>query len=96
MLFLKRLLTAGVFFVVLFVICLISGLMVLGGIAGAKAAPGSGAKDFQSGYAVGQKAGAEIGRKYGRVLTVGAAGTAAAASLAISFSGLLPWCRRKD
>ncbi len=96
MLFIKRLFTAAVLFVVFFVVFFILSLAVAGGVAGAKAAPEAGAKDFQAGYAIGQKAGAEVSRKYGRVLMLGSAGTAVAASLGLTFLGVLPWCRRQD
>ncbi len=94
MLFLKRLLTAAVFFVILFVVFFLAGAGIMGGIAGAKVAQTSGSTDFQSGYNAGRKAGEEAGRRYGFLIFFGAAGTAGMASLGISFSGLLPWCRR--
>lgn len=96
MLFLTRLFTAAVLFVIFFVVFWIVSGALAGGIAGAQSASATGAKDFQSGYAVGLKAGAEMRRKYGPVLTLGSAGTAAAASLGLTFWGVLPWCRRRD
>src|ERR1017187_7868557 len=95
MLLLKRLGTAFILFLVLFVILFIGSLAVGGGIAGARAGRGySGTKDFQSGFEVGQQAGADFARKYRGIICFGALGISSLASLTVSFSGIVPWCRR--
>ena len=94
MLLLKRLFTAAVLFVVIFIVVFILTSAIVGGIAGARATNAATAHDFQSGYDVGHEAGGEAGRKYGTVRLLGAAGVAAVTSLALSFSGTFPWCRR--
>ncbi len=96
MLLLKRLLTSFVLFIVLSVVFFIGTLAVLGGVVGAQAgAANPAAKDFASGYAVGHDAGYEFGKKYGGLILLGSLGTSAVASLAISFGGILPWCRKQ-
>jgi hypothetical protein len=96
MLFFKRLLTSLGLFIVLSVVFSIGALAVVGGVVGAQAsARNPAAKDFASGYDVGHAAGYEIGKKYGRFILLGSLGTSALASLAISFSGILPWCRKR-
>ena len=95
MLFVKRLITSVILFLVLWVMFFIGTLAVMGGVVGARAAKAANATDFQSGYDAGQVAGQEVGRKYGRVILLGSTGAAAVASVGLSFSGLLPWCRRK-
>jgi hypothetical protein len=95
MLFLKRIATSAVLFVVLFIILFIGSLAVGGAIAGARAGSGNpNAKDFQSGYEVGQQAGADFARRYTGIIFLGSFGASVVGSLAISFSGVLPWCRR--
>ena len=95
MLLLKRLATSFVLFIILFVCLFIGGLFVGGAIVGARAqAANSGAKDFRSGYEAGHKVGYEFGKRYGAIIFLGALGTSGVVSLAISFSGVLPWCRR--
>jgi NADH:ubiquinone oxidoreductase subunit 3 (subunit A) len=95
MLFLKRLLTSFALFLVLWVALFLGALAVAGGVVGARAAATNGATDFESGYAAGHEAGHELGRKYGMTILLVAFGVSAVSSVAISFSGLLPWCRRK-
>ena len=95
MLFVKRLVTSAILFVVLWVTFFIGTLAIMGGVIGARAARNANATDFQSGYEAGQVAGQEVGRKYGRVILLGSTGAAAVVSLGLSFSGLFPWCRRK-
>lgn len=96
MLFLKRLLTSFILFIVLSVVFFIGALAVVGAVAGARAGVGNPAvKDFASGYAVGHAAGYEIGKRYGGLIRLGTLGTSALTSLAISFSGILPWCRKQ-
>lgn len=95
MLFLKRLATSLVLFVFLFVVLYIGSLAVGGGIAGARAGrEHPEVKDFKSGYEAGQQAGAEFARKYSGIIAIAALGVSGVASLALSFGGVLPWCRR--
>jgi hypothetical protein len=96
MLLFKRLLTTAVLFVVLLVVFFVVIGGVAGGIAGAKASRQAKAADFQSGYAEGRKAGEEMGRKYGPIIVLSSAGASLVTSVALSFSGALPWCRRRD
>jgi hypothetical protein len=95
MLFLKRLATSFALFLLLFVVLFIGSLAVGGAIVGLRAhTDNPGAKDFRSGYELGHKAGSEFGRKYGPIFFIGAFGVSAVGSLALSFSGVFPWCRR--
>ena len=97
MILLKRLLTSFFLFIILSVIFFVGGLAVIGAVAGAKASAGSpAATDFNSGYDVGHAAGREAGKKYGGVILLGSLGTSALTSLVISFSGILPWCRKRS
>jgi hypothetical protein len=94
MLLLKRLGTALVLFPFLFVVLFVGSLAVGGGIAGARAGDGNDdAKDFQSGFELGKRAGAAFGREYRGIIFLGALGISGLASLSISFTGILPWCR---
>ena len=95
MLLLKRLLTSLVLFLVLSVALTVGTLGVIGGMVGARAAASKQATDYQSGYNIGHAAGQEIGRKYGSTVLLISLGVAAVAAVTISFTGILPWCRRK-
>ena len=92
MLLLKRLLTAGGCFfpsaVILSVIVIFIGGAIVGGMAGAQA--GDPALAAEAGQAAGQK----FGEQYGAMLILGSCAFAGLISLAIAFSGILPWCRR--
>jgi hypothetical protein len=99
MLLLKRIGTFLVLFVFLFVFLFIFSLFVGGAVAGASAGSGlPGATNFQSGfqagYQAGHQAGAEFARRYTGIIFLGALCVSGVASLAISFSGVLPWCRK--
>ena len=95
MLLLKRLATAFVLFLFLFLFLFIGSLAVGGAVAGLRAhSDNPEAKDFRSGYEAGQKVGREFGQRYGPIICLGAFGVSAVASLALSFSGVFPWCRR--
>ena len=95
MLFLKRFLTSVALFVVLFVVFSVGSMAVLGAVAGASAAAKNpDARDFNSGYAAGHPAGSEVSKKYGRIVLLSAVGMSAICSITISFTGLLPWCRK--
>ncbi len=92
LLFMKRAGTAAVLFVFLF-FTLYFGICVVGGaISGARA--GMESRDSQNGYQVGQQAGAKFVRDNLRAIIWGSFGGAAVGSLALSFSGLFPWCRK--
>jgi hypothetical protein len=95
MLLIKRLATTLVLFVILFVMFFMGSLVVGGAIAGARSGGANpDAKDFQSGFEAGQKAGAEFTRKYRGMIIFGSLGMSGLGSVAFSFSGLLPWCRK--
>ena len=67
MLFLKRVLTSSVLFIILFIALSVDTIVVVGGVVGARAGAGNpDVRDFKSGYAVGRAAGYEVGKKYGR------------------------------
>jgi hypothetical protein len=105
LLLVKRLATAFVLFfiifIVLFVVIFLVSLMVGGGIAGGQAAAAhpDTAQNFQGGYALGEEAGREFGAKY--TIPIAEVSLAisfllgAVSSFWISFSNLLPWCRRR-
>ena len=95
MLFLKRLLTSIGLFIVLFVVFSVGSMAVLGAVAGASAvANDPNARDFNSGYAAGHAVGYELGKKYGRIILLTSLGMSAICAVTISFTGLLPWCRK--
>lgn len=95
MLLVVRGLTALVLFFVLSVVLCTGTLTVVGGIAGARAAREANAQDYESGYEAGRQAGEEIGEKYGALVMFATTGLSALISIALSFSGVLPWCRAK-
>ena len=95
MLFLKRFFTSIALFVVLSVVFSVGSMAVFGALAGATvAANNPNARDFNSGYAAGHAAGEELGKKYGRVVLFTSLGMSAICAVTISFTGLLPWCRK--
>ena len=96
MLLLNRLLTSLVLFFVVWLGLSVMTLAVVGGVVGAQAAAKANARDYQSGYAAGHAAGQEMGRKYGSAIFIVTFGVSAVASITLSFSGLLPWCRKKS
>lgn len=97
MLLFKRLLTSFVLCLILWVALSIGTLAIVGGVAGARAAANNpNARDYQSGYSVGQVAGREVGRKYGGTIILIALGVSVVASVIISFAGIVPWCRKRS
>ena len=52
--------------------------------------------DYDSSYAAAQTAVDEKTRKYGAVVFLSTLSVSALAALAISFSGILPWCRKQS
>jgi hypothetical protein len=105
LLLVKRLATAFVLFFILFallfVVIFMISLMVGGGIAGGEAAAAhpETAHNFQNGYALGEEAGREFGEKYTGIIAAVSLVVSfllgAISSVWISFSNLLPWCRRR-
>lgn len=94
MLFLKRFVTTVVLIPFLLVVFSIGTLMIGGAYFGAKAASDQKAAGFEAGRDVGRKAGEEFGRKYAGIIFKGSAVASLVLSVGISFSGILPWCRR--
>jgi hypothetical protein len=94
MLFLKRFLTAMAFLPFLTMAIWLGGLVVGGAFAGGKAAAEQQAQGYEANQ-IGRQAGAEFGRKYSVIILKGAAVTSLVLSVGISFSGILPWCRRE-
>jgi|GEM_PF-3324323 len=92
MLLLKRLATAAVVFVLLFCLLFFTTLVVAGGIVASKAVKDN--PDAQKKADIARKAGEEFGTKYGVPIGFGALVLASATALALSFSGILPWCRK--
>jgi hypothetical protein len=95
MLFLTRFVTFVILVPLLWIVFFIGTAAVIGGVAGAQAAQAKHATDIRSGYTAGQEAGRELGRQYGPIMLLGSLGLSVVASGAISFTGILPWCRRK-
>lgn len=98
LLFVKRLLTALVLLAVLFVGLRTVALGIGGGVAAANAtaalqAQGGGPKDFNAGFAVGAKAGAEFSAQNGQTIGLAALAVATLTALWLSYGGVLPWCR---
>ena len=94
MLFIKRFTTSLVLFIILFVFLEMAAIIGVGVMVGSRV--GVNAADFRSAYAAGEAAGSDASRKYGRLTLLGAMGTAAVSSLVISFSNILPWCRKQS
>ncbi len=95
MLLFKRLLTTLVLFIVLFFVVFFGALVVGGAIAGAQVSRQANATTFDEGYAAGQKVGAEFAQKWGVPIRNIALGVAVVGAFGLSFSGALPWCRRR-
>jgi hypothetical protein len=89
MTFLKRALTAIVLFPFLFLV-LYFGICVAGAVAGAKA----GAANPQQSFELGRQAGQNFVRHNLVAILLSSFGGSFVASLALSFSGILPWCRK--
>ena len=95
MLLLKRLGTFFVLFICLFLFFFVGSLAVGGAAAGIRAGGDHPeASDFQSGYKVGEQAGAAFAREYRGAIFFGAVATSALASFTLSFLGVFPWCRK--
>jgi hypothetical protein len=96
MLLLKRLGTSAVLFVVLFFVFFFGTLIVGGGISGMKVSADHPNAQPKEAFELGRKAGEEFARKYTWIILLGSVGGALVASLGLSFSGILPWCRKQD
>jgi hypothetical protein len=89
---LKRLLTSMVLFAFLFVVLYFAICMVGGAIAGANA--GASNPNSQDSFKLGAQAGADFVRHNIRAILFSSFGISFASSLALSFSGIFPWCRK--
>jgi hypothetical protein len=97
MLLFKRLLTSFILLLILWVALCIGTLAVVGVVVGVRDATNNpNARDFQSGYASGAAAGEKLGERYAGIVLLSTLSVSAAASLTISFRGILPWCRKKS
>jgi hypothetical protein len=89
---LKRIATSMVFFVFFFVvvyfaICIVGGA-IIGGIAGA------GSQNAREGYDAGHQAGENFVRHNIRAIAFSSLVISLVSSLALSFSGVFPWCKK--
>ncbi|MEJ0089863.1 MAG: hypothetical protein WDM80_08985 [Limisphaerales bacterium] len=89
---LKRMATSIVLFVFFFVVMYFGICIVGGAISGAMA--GAGAQNAQEGYDVGRQAGEDFVRHHIGAILLGSFAISFLSSLALSFSGILPWCRK--
>jgi hypothetical protein len=87
MVLLKRLLTSCVLFILLSLVILI-GIGMAAGMHGGWYRPPVRTAD--SNYIVGH----DFATKYGYFIFLGTLGVSAISALAISFSGIFPWCRK--
>ena len=94
MLFAKRFSTAVAVFVILFIVLIlaVAGVQVAGSYAkaSAKGLAGQDSYEYRLEY---QR---EFTKRYGKLVTFSAAGISFVSSLALSFGGVLPWCRQKQ
>jgi hypothetical protein len=89
---LKRFLTSIVLFVFLFVVLYFGICIIGGGIAGATA--GANHPDAQENYELGRQAGADFVRHNLRAIVFSSLGISFVSSVALSFSGIFPWCKK--
>ena len=92
MLLLKRIITAMVLFVFLFVVVYL-GICVLGA-AFSGAMSGAGMTNQQDAYEAGRQAGANFVRHNIRAIVLWSFVLSLVGSLGLSFSGILPWCKK--
>jgi hypothetical protein len=95
MLILIRLATAFGIFVVLFCVLLFGGIVLGAGIAGARVATTPGLTPEEV-HTEARKAGEDFGRRYGVWIFMGSFVASGAVSLALTFTGALPWCRSPE
>jgi len=90
MTFLKRAATAMVLFFFFFVVIYLGICAVGGGVAGARAGSTNPQESFERGRQAGERF---VQQNLGTIL-ISSFGISVVASIALSFSGLLPWCRK--
>jgi len=91
MLLLKRIATSIVLFVFFFVVVYFAICIVGGAVNGAMAGAGTDAHD---GYDAGAQAGANFVRHNMGVILLSSFVISSVLSLVLSFSGILPWCKK--
>ena len=91
MLLLKRIVTSIVLFIFSFVVVYLVICMVVGAVSGGMAGAG---KNAQDGYEAGRQAGADGVRHHIQVIFLSSLVISLASSLGLSFSGVLPWCKK--
>jgi len=89
---LKRIATSIVLFVFFFVVVYFAICIVGGAINGAVA--GAGSHSAQDGYDAGRQAGASFVRHNLPAILLISFAISLVSSLALSFSGILPWCKK--
>ncbi len=89
---LKRIATSIVLFVFFFVVVYFAICVVGGAISGGMA--GSGTTNAQDGYEAGRLAGENFVRHNVPVILLSTLVISLVSSLGLSFSGILPWCRK--
>jgi hypothetical protein len=92
MLLLKRIATSIVLFVFFFVVLYFAICIVGAGINGAMA--GAGTTNAEDGYNAGAQAGANFVRHNMAMILLSSFVISFLSSLSLSFSGILPWCRK--
>lgn len=88
----KRMATSVVLFVFFFVVMYMGICIVGGGISGGMA----GAHDPQHAAEAGRQAGMDFVKHYMGIILLTSFGVSLTASLALSFTGILPWCRKTE
>ena len=88
-----RLATSAVLFVFFFVVVYFAICLVGGAVSGGMA--GAGNPDPQAAMQAGQEAGANFVKNHMGAILLGSFLTSAALSLGLSFSGVLPWCKKR-
>jgi hypothetical protein len=94
MLLLKRIITAMVLFVFLFVVMYL-GICILGG-AVSGAISGAGMTNQQDASEAGRQAGANFVRNNLKAIVLWSFVLSVVGSLSLSFSGILPWCKKSS
>src|SRR5262245_35360693 len=89
---LKRCLTAFVLFIFLFFVVYFGICIVGGAIAGGKA--GARSSNRQESVERGRQAGENFVRQNLSTIALSSLGVSLVSSLALSFSGVFPWCRK--
>ena len=94
MLLLKRIITAMVLFVFLFVVVYL-GICILGA-AVSGAISGAGMTNQHDAYEAGRQAGANFVRHNLKAIVLWSFVISLVGSLSLSFSGILPWCKKSS